>query len=483
MNADRILLFLLIFISQNVLAQLPLTSQLGILDLTANGGTNPSTGAAWKDGDTYRLVFISSTTRDATSSDISDYNTHVQNAASAAGMGEVSWYAIASTSTVDAIDNTLTTNSDENGAFFLIDGSTIISNNLNDFWDGNHTGSESINLDENGNSYLALPISTPWYPYGPAWTGTNSNGTKQTGNTLGESTVLNGLGCNCASAAQWVQRGIVSNTVKYYLYGVSDVLTVSAPNGAGIIHVTGDPNTNLNLNTITKHEGNITYDANAQITYFYNASGNDYDGITAGTHWIKVDVSSLVDPITSVLTPETELTSITSNGVVTISFESDATISYTAVSNTLTFTDVDGDISLVDLSDLETIVQAGNSSITTTGNGSSDTPYEVSLTGANIVENAGLVPVTDGTGVLTWTNVLENITVETDGQVTLTVPSSITPLPLDLSNIPGVSNVNALNSAISGLSAGESGLIKTTTNNSFGMPSSSGVGVLFLIKK
>ena len=58
MNTDRILLFLLIFISQNVLAQLPLTSQLGILDLTANGGTNPSTGAAWKDGDTYRLVFI-----------------------------------------------------------------------------------------------------------------------------------------------------------------------------------------------------------------------------------------------------------------------------------------------------------------------------------------------------------------------------------------------------------------------------------------
>ena len=124
--------------------------------------------------------------------------------------------------------------------------------------------------------------------------------------------------------------------------------------------------------------------------------------------------------------------------MVTISFESDATISYTAVSNTLTFTDVDGDISPVDLSDLETIVQAGNSSITTTGNGSSDTPYEVSLTGANIVENAGLVPVTDGTGVLTWTNVLENITVETDGQVTLTVHSSITPVSYTHLTLPTI---------------------------------------------
>ena len=33
-----------------------LTSELGILDLTANGGINPATGAAWASGDTYRLA-------------------------------------------------------------------------------------------------------------------------------------------------------------------------------------------------------------------------------------------------------------------------------------------------------------------------------------------------------------------------------------------------------------------------------------------
>ena len=476
---NKILIIFFILFSQNIFAQLK--SQLGILDLTANGGTNPSTGVPWVDGDTYRLVFISSTIRDATSSDISDYNTHVQNAANAAGIGGVSWYAIASTSTVDAIDNTFTTNSDENGAFFLINGSTVISNNLNDFWDGNHTGSESINLDENGNSYLALPISTPWYQYGPAWTGTNPNGTKQTGNTLGESTVRSGLGCNCASVAQWVQRGIVSNTFEYYLYGISEVLTVSAPGGAGIIHVTGDPNTNLNLNTITKQEGNIAYDADAQIAYFYDPSGTDYDGITAGTHWIKVDVSSLVDPITSVLTPETELNSSITDGVVTLTFESDATISYASGTNILTFTDVDGDATPIDLSELETNVQAGNQSITVTGDGSSATPYEISLTGADLIGNAGFIPVTNGTGTLTWTNVVENITVSSDGQLMITSTNSLTPLPLDLSLIPEITNITTLNAAVSALSSGESGVVRTANNNTFGMPSSSGFGVLILI--
>ena len=38
-------------------------------------------------GDPYHLVFVSSTTRDATSGNISDYNDFVQAAADAAGIG------------------------------------------------------------------------------------------------------------------------------------------------------------------------------------------------------------------------------------------------------------------------------------------------------------------------------------------------------------------------------------------------------------
>ena len=39
-------------------------------------------------GEQFRLIFLSSTTRDATSTDIADYNTHVQNAAAAGHFGD-----------------------------------------------------------------------------------------------------------------------------------------------------------------------------------------------------------------------------------------------------------------------------------------------------------------------------------------------------------------------------------------------------------
>ena len=64
-------------------------------------------------GDEFRLLFLTSTKRDATSSDIDDYNTFVQTAA-AAGHAAVQdysdgFYAVASTADDDARDNTETT--------------------------------------------------------------------------------------------------------------------------------------------------------------------------------------------------------------------------------------------------------------------------------------------------------------------------------------------------------------------------------------
>ena len=37
-----------------------LEDELGMLDLTSNGGINPATGAPWAEGDTYRLAFYTS---------------------------------------------------------------------------------------------------------------------------------------------------------------------------------------------------------------------------------------------------------------------------------------------------------------------------------------------------------------------------------------------------------------------------------------
>ena len=60
-------------------------------------------------GDKYHVIFVSSTTRDATSSDIADYDAHVQAAEDAAGIGNTiglnGWLAVGSTTTIDAIDH------------------------------------------------------------------------------------------------------------------------------------------------------------------------------------------------------------------------------------------------------------------------------------------------------------------------------------------------------------------------------------------
>ena len=58
-------------------ANAALTSQLGILDLTANGGINPATGVDWEAGDTYRLAFVTSGTILGTSTSIATYNAFV----------------------------------------------------------------------------------------------------------------------------------------------------------------------------------------------------------------------------------------------------------------------------------------------------------------------------------------------------------------------------------------------------------------------
>lgn len=51
-----------------------LAGQLGVLDLTANDGINPATDAARAEGDSYRPVFVTSATTEATSSDTTTYN-------------------------------------------------------------------------------------------------------------------------------------------------------------------------------------------------------------------------------------------------------------------------------------------------------------------------------------------------------------------------------------------------------------------------
>lgn len=75
-----------------------LKCEIGLLDLAANGGINPATGSPWQAGDQYRFVFVSSATRDATSTNIADYNAFVQDLANAATLNLVRVYNAGPTS-------------------------------------------------------------------------------------------------------------------------------------------------------------------------------------------------------------------------------------------------------------------------------------------------------------------------------------------------------------------------------------------------
>ena len=127
-------------------------------------------------GDTFRLLFATSTTRNGSSTDIADYNTHVQNAA-AAGHADIQDYSsgfavVASTAATDARDNTRTTYTDDDKGppIYWLDGSQA-ADDYEDFYDGDWDD-EANPKDESG-SARTLNTQTTW-----PFTGSVHNGTE-----------------------------------------------------------------------------------------------------------------------------------------------------------------------------------------------------------------------------------------------------------------------------------------------------------------
>lgn len=90
-------------------------------------------------GDQYRLVFVTSGTRNAQSSNIADYNsfvtTQANQSAALTALG-TTWTVIGSTSTVDARDNTGTNPDTSVGVpIYNLQGQLNAANN-SDLWDG-----------------------------------------------------------------------------------------------------------------------------------------------------------------------------------------------------------------------------------------------------------------------------------------------------------------------------------------------------------
>ena len=131
--------------------------------------------------DQFRLLFLSSTTRNATSSDIEDYNTFIQNRADA-GHTDIQAYSngfkvVGCTEDDDARDNTGTTftGSDKGVPIYWMSG-TKIADHYQDFYDGSwDNASNTHDRDELGvNSTNTSTLANR------PWTGCRTNGTEVT---------------------------------------------------------------------------------------------------------------------------------------------------------------------------------------------------------------------------------------------------------------------------------------------------------------
>ena len=141
-------------------------------------------------GDKFRLLFITSTARDATSTGIADYNTFVQNRA-AMGVAPIQAYssnfrALVSTQAVNARVNTQTRATDTDVPIYWVRTTSAgvrvadrVADDYADFYDG--TWKTQNARTESGTLFT--------FGFHVAWTGTNTDGTTHATNYMGKTGV------------------------------------------------------------------------------------------------------------------------------------------------------------------------------------------------------------------------------------------------------------------------------------------------------
>ena len=136
-------------------------------------------------GGEFRLLFVTSTERDATSSNLSDYDAHVRAAAAAGHMAIQAYSAhfrvVGSTATVDARKHTGTrpTGSDSGLPIYWLNGDRV-ADDYADFYDGGWDSNTPT--DESGEELQP--------PYARVWTGSEDDGTAKIFTGLGGATYV-----------------------------------------------------------------------------------------------------------------------------------------------------------------------------------------------------------------------------------------------------------------------------------------------------
>ena len=179
----------------------------------AHGGIVLQTPAGLAPGDQFRFAFLTTGTTNAESSNISDYDSFVNAQAQGATYNgqTVTWQAIGSTATVNAIDHIGQTDT----PVYRVDGALVATNTtLSGLW-----SSSLINaIDED--------ITGTSNPFVFVWTGSTPAGIAGIeGSALGENAPWQGFAFSNNNPA-WVQLDTNGSSAQDYLYGISEVLTV-----------------------------------------------------------------------------------------------------------------------------------------------------------------------------------------------------------------------------------------------------------------
>ena len=278
--------------------------QVGAIEVPADWSLVPS---GLQEGDQFRLLFISSTHRNASPSNIATYNTWIQDLA-ANGHTDIQDYsssfrAVGSTEDMDARDNTGTTytSSDKGVAIYWLGGNKV-ADDYEDFYDEDWD-EEAAMKNESGTAETGVS----------AWTGSDHDGTEMLQGTPETSRALGN------SNNAWVRFGKTDSAShgplsgataarggNKRIYGLSSVFEVVAGNNpaTGAPTITGTPQVGgvltANLSNVTDPDGlvNVSYsyqwiaDDGTTETDIDHATGETYRPITADEDkTVKVRVS------------------------------------------------------------------------------------------------------------------------------------------------------------------------------------------------
>jgi hypothetical protein len=190
----------------------------GVGGRAAAGGIALSTPTGLAPGDTFRFVFVTDGTTTATSTNIADYNAFVNAQAGGATYNGsiVSWVAIGSTATVNAIDNVGQTQT----PVYLADGTLVTTSTTSSgMWSGNlisplGTIADPLDEDLRGIENYANFV----------WTGSDKTGKGYPNEALGDKLPMIGVADGLGPEWISVDSGAPSSTYGA-LYGISQVLT------------------------------------------------------------------------------------------------------------------------------------------------------------------------------------------------------------------------------------------------------------------